>query len=169
MLKILGAVFIIAGCGGVGLGMCQNQRRIQRSMEQLAASLEWMAWELGYRMPPLSELCRGGAAVSRGSVSRVLERLAQELDAQLTPDASACMAAALEAVPRLPARTAGYFAHLGRSLGRFDLQGQVSELENTAARIRRELEAMGRNWELRLRNYQTLGLCAGAALVILFL
>ena len=32
----------------------------------------------------------------------------------------------------------------------------------------RELEVMGRNQEERLRSYQTLGLCAGAALAILF-
>ena len=32
----------------------------------------------------------------------------------------------------------------------------------------RELESLGKNGEERLRSYQTLGLCAGAALAILF-
>lgn len=160
---------IIFGCGGVGFSMCRNHRQLERSMEELAKSLDMMVWELNYRMPPLGELCRAAANAGKGSVSRVLSRLADELEAQVLPDAAACMTVALGAVPGIPERTAEHFRSLGTSLGRFDLQGQIAGLEATAVLCRRDLELLSRNRELRLRNYQTLGFCAGVALVIVLL
>ena len=60
-------------------------------------------------------------------------------------------------------------SELGESLGRFDLPGQLKGLEAVRRKCLMELEALGRNRTERLRCYQTLGLCAGAALVILFI
>ena len=57
----------------------------------------------------------------------------------------------------------------GAYLGRFDLPGQKQGLEEVREACRMELEALGKNRETRLRSYGTLGLCAGAALAILFL
>ena len=168
-VKILGAFLIILGCGGVGFAICQSYRRDEQAMEQLQQSLEWMVWELNYRMPPLATLCRGAADVSKGTVSQVLRQLASELEQQLTPDASTCMTAAIATVPNLPGKAAEHLKALGTILGRFDLQGQISGLEAAAALCKRDLQNMGNGRELRMRNYQTLGLCAGAALVIIFL
>ena len=58
---------------------------------------------------------------------------------------------------------------LGDSLGRFDLSGQIQGLASVQKRAEFELEQLRRNQDVRLRSYQTLGLCAGAALVVLFL
>lgn len=169
MMKFLGAIFIIAGCSGVGFSMCRSHRRLEQEMQQLAKCLDWMVWELNYRMPVLSLLCRDAADTAGGTVRQVLQALAEELDAQLTPDAAVCMEAAVANVPRLHPMIKAHFLSLGKSLGRFDLQGQIAGLEAEAALCRRELENLSRNRELRLRNYQTLGVCAGVALVILFL
>ena len=169
MMKLLGAVLIIVGCGGVGFAMCQNHRHIERAMEQLIKSLDWMVLELNFRMPPLSDLCRGAAQVSKGCVSRVMENLSVELERQLTPNAAACMAAALASESKVPPLVEEHLRNLGMTLGQFDLHGQIAELEATAALCRRDVEALRGNRELRLRNYQTLGICAGVALVILFL
>ena len=57
---------------------------------------------------------------------------------------------------------------LGTSLGRFDLTGQLNGLEQVRSHCRRELEALAGNRDQRVRGYQTLGICAGAALAILF-
>ncbi len=169
MMKLLGAVLIIVGCGGIGFSMCHTHRRLEQALEQLMRSLDWMVWELNCRMPPLNALCRGAAQVSKGSVRRVLDKLAQELDAQVTPDASSCMTAALAKVPNLPPQLTEHFQNLGTSLGHFDLQGQIAALESASMLCRRDLDELGRNRQLRLRNYQTLGICTGVALVILFL
>lgn len=169
MIKLLGAVLIIAGCAGVSYCICRNHRLAERMMTQLVGCLEWMTWELNDRMPPLNMLCRGAAQVGKNGVGRVFDRLAQELEAQITPNVAACMGAALAAEPSMPEPVKNRLQELGRDLGKFDLQSQVAALETVCARCRRDAQELGRNRQLRLRNCQTLGLCAGVALVILFL
>lgn len=169
MMKLLGAVLIIAGCGGVGFSMGQNHRYIERTMEELIKILDWMVLELNYRMPPLCDLCHGAALTGKGCVSRIMEKLAKELERQITPNAGACMAAVLATEPKAPSPVKTHLQELGTSLGQFDLQGQISALEEVAALCRRDMEVLRSNRELRLRNYQTLGICAGVALVIIFL
>ena len=56
---------------------------------------------------------------------------------------------------------------LGNSIGRFDVDGQVKGMESVRHECERNLQLLQDNRENRLRNYQTLGLCAGAALAIL--
>lgn len=169
MMKLLGAVLIIVGCGGVGFAMCQNHRYIERTMEQLIKSLDWMVLELNFRMPPLSELCSGAAKITNGCVSRMLEKLSVELERQLTPDVATCMEAVLASESKVPPLLEAHLHDLGTRLGQLDLQGQISELEKAVALCRRDVEDLRNNRDLRLRNYQTLGICAGVALVILFL
>ena len=56
---------------------------------------------------------------------------------------------------------------LGDHLGRFDLQGQINGLEHCREHCVSKLKLLSDNKEKRLRSYQTLGLCAGAAIAIL--
>ena len=49
------------------------------------------------------------------------------------------------------------------------MAGQLLGLEEQRRRCNAELEKLNAGKEDRLRSYQTLGLCAGAALVILFI
>jgi hypothetical protein len=57
---------------------------------------------------------------------------------------------------------------LGNNLGRFDIDGQVTELQRIRTNCERTLLELSNNKSNRLRSYQTLGLCAGAAIAILF-
>jgi stage III sporulation protein AB len=168
-VKLIGAVLIIAGCGGVGFSMAAAHRREEQALRQLIRALDFMGCELQYRLTPLPELCRLAASESGGVISHVLLRLAFELEAQVAPDASCCMHAALSQVKGLPTRAAKNLQLLGASLGQFDLQGQLTGIEASRKQCRRELDELTRDRDVRLRSYQTLGLCAGSALAILFL
>lgn len=168
-IKIIGAVLIIAGCGGVGFSIAAAFRREEVALEHLIAAAQYMCNELQYRQPALPELCRLAASQIAGSVSAVLNNLASELDRQVAPNAALCMAAAIETVPKLPECAKRNLTALGRSLGRFDLPGQLSGLQSVCELAKRDLSGLQANRDVRLRSYQTLGLCAGAALVILFI
>jgi hypothetical protein len=74
---------------------------------------------------------------------------------------------ALSTAGELPSRTRDNLLLLGRSMGRFDLPGQLSALESVRSSCRRDLAQFTDSRDTRLRNYKTLGLCAGASLVIL--
>jgi stage III sporulation protein AB len=58
---------------------------------------------------------------------------------------------------------------LGQSLGRFDLEGQLKGIEMTKSETQRILQEYTDNQDSRIRCYQTLSICAGAAVAILFI
>ena len=167
--KIFGAVLIIAGCGGVGFALSGNYLRQERALEQLLKCLQWMHCQLEYAMPPLAQLCRGAAKACTGPISMVMAHFSEALDQQQSSEVSACMATAILAVKTLPESAAIHLDDLGTSLGQFDLQGQLSGLESAITKCRNELETIRSGKENRTRTYRTLGLCAGAALVILLI
>lgn len=166
--KWIGAVLVIVGCGGFGFSLAAGHRHQEQLLRQLIRTLQYMEWELQYRLTPLPELCRQAGKEAGGVLRDILLSLARELDWQVSPDAYSCMIAALKQSRDLPKNTRKLLLQLGRSLGRFDLNGQLQGLEAVRKACEGELAAMSKNREVRLRSYQTLGLCAGAALAILF-
>ena len=168
-IKLIGAVLVIAACGGFGLSLVISHRRAEETLRQLISALDYMECELQYRLTPLPDLCRQTAEASNGWVRAVFNSLAQELENQISPEVKTCMNAALCRVRELPAQVRKAMQELGQTLGRFDLPGQLRGLEGIRRTCRRELDELAKNRDVRLRSYQTLGLCAGAALAILFI
>lgn len=168
-LKLLGAVLVLAGCGGFGFAMASSYCREEYTLAQLARALEYMSCELSYRMTPLPQLCRNAANAVTGVIHSFFLTLAEELEQQVAPDAQMCMNAALAAYPGLPISVRLQLGDLGQTLGRFDLPGQIRGIEGCLHSAQSAAQELAREKSSRLRNYQTLGLCAGAALAILFL
>ena len=168
-LKLIGALCIIFACGGAGFSMAATHRREEGALRQLIGVLDHMGCELQYRLTPLPELCRGAAEDASGCIQQVLQSLSGELEAQISPDAASCMRAAVEKAGKLPVSVRKNLLMLGTSLGRFDLQGQLKGIDAVRIQCRTDLDALSQNRDVRLRSYQTLGLCAGCALAILFL
>lgn len=165
--KWIGAVLIIFACGLTGFLIGAAYRREERELRQLVGALEFMTCELQYRLTPLPELCRRAGAERNGCVGKLFTNLARELDSQITPDVQSCLAMAAATAGQLPRRIQEAVCILGASLGRFDLEGQLQGLESVRSYCRSELDVMSAGRDVRLRSYQTLGLCAGAALAIL--
>lgn len=166
--KWIGALLVIAGCGGVGFTMAAAYKREEWTLRSLISALDYMSCELQFRLTPLPNLCRQAGKECRGAVGKVLTDLAMELENQISPDAGSCMYAALSRTENIPKATEAALRMLGTGLGRFDLQGQLSGLEQVRSHCRRELDGLLQNRDQRIRSYQTLGVCAGAALAILF-
>lgn len=168
-LKLMGAFFVVAGCGGFGFSMAASHRRSEAQLKQYLRALERMQWELSFRQPPLFQLCALCAETAGGPVGQLFARVSEELEQRLLADAGACVDKALEAVPGLCEEIRIQARLLGESLGQFDLPGQLRGLESAINQGSAALSRLETNRENRLRSYQTLGLCAGAALAILFL
>lgn len=169
MYKWIGAILIVAGCGGLGFSLAAAQVREEKLLRQLISALDYMECELQYHLTPLPDLCRQCSQNARGSISAVFQTLSEELAAQIAPDVGSCMRVSLEQVSDLPHSVRNILDMLGRCLGRFDLTGQLKGLEAARGECRRTLKNLTANKEPRLRSLQTLGLCAGAAIAILFI
>lgn len=168
-LKIIGAVLILFICGGTGIYMVVRFRREETGLVQLAAILEFMECELEYRLTPLPQLCLMVGREAEGELYRVFTDLYAELEAQISPDVFHCMRAALQKHPDIPKLTRQCLEELAKTLGRFDLQGQLRGLRAVQTSCQLRLQQQRAHKETKLRSYQTLGFCAGAAIVVLLI
>ena len=168
-LQWIGAILIVAGCGGVGFGMARAYKREENTLRQFIGVLELFCCELEYRMTPLPELFQIAEKASTGALSRLFSAIHSELIKQTAPDAPACLNTAFRTCRDLPESVIFPLMDLGRTLGEFDINGQLKGIQSVQATCIRKLEELENNRTQRIRSYQTLGLCAGAALAILFL
>lgn len=166
--KIIGAVCVMIGCGAFGFLLAFQQRRCMRHLQSLIDTLDRMEWELSYRGTPLPQLCRSSVNQKSGMIQEIFFSLATELESQIAPDPERCMASVLGRSKDLEEVVSEALMELGSNLGKFDLEGQLRGLNQTKAFCKDRLNALTQNKTQRLRSYQTLGLCAGAAIVILF-
>ena len=167
-IKWIGTAIILLACGGFGFKLAAACRQQARELQELISILELLSCELRYRSTPLPELCLVAVKAGKGSVSKLFISLHRELERQIAPDAGCCMNAAV-ASSCLSQPVKQYLLELGRTLGRFDLEGQLQQicfLKENAAQL---LDKLTKGQAERVRSYQTLGLCAGAALAILLL
>ena len=165
--RLIGAVFIMFGCGSWGFGLATCHLRKIRLLRQVLSALDYMHCELQYRCTSLPDLCRQAGEREPGKIGKLLNRLATEVETQICPDVSCCMSAALAAFPELPDTVVNILAHLGENLGNFDLDGQLLCFERMRNQCDDMLGALLSNKDSRIRSYKTVGLCAGAALAIL--
>lgn len=167
--KWVGAILILAACGGTGFTISANTRKEEAVLQQLCFSMEYMKSELQYHLTPLPQLCRQTAKHSGGILRKLYQTLAVTLEQQKYPEASDCMRITLGALPEFPHSARTVCQELGRSLGELDLHGQLRGLDHACKICQRKQAQLEKGREQRLRSYQTLGLCTGAALAILLI
>lgn len=165
--KIIGAVLVIACCGSYGMLLANGQRKEVVMLHQLIRAISTMVSELEYRLTPLPELCRIAGDSATMPLQRTFHEIADALSDQVFPDVRKVFATVLQRNKALPKHTSEHLLLLGQTLGKFDLPGQLRGLELCKQEILHKLNEMERNQQQRLRSYQTLGFCAGAALAIL--
>lgn len=165
--KILGAFFVILGCGSFGFSMAAAYRREERQLMQLMNILEFLQCELKYHLTPLPQLCHMAAKQGRGGVYDLFGGLSEVLRQGNLPQVSDCIYAVMSHGTVTPS-VRELMLVMGQTLGQFDLEGQLMGLNSLRQRCEHTLEVLRQGKTDRLRSYQTLGLCAGAALVILF-
>lgn len=168
-IKWIGAVLVVVGCGGCGFAMAAAKRREERELRQLLRALEYMECELQYHQTPLPQLCRMASAATGGSIGQLFLKLGENLDQNAEPEALGCMELVLAEYTMLSQSARKVLRDLGECMGCFDLPGQLRGFQSARKEGLRLAEELAQNRDSRLRSYQTLGLCAGAALAIILL
>lgn len=167
--RIIGAFLVIIGCSGIGILVASAHRNQTKTLRQFIMLLNLMECELAYRHTALPDLCRQLSNNSNGVIMTVFSVLSKELEKQISPDVEQCMHVALKKAGNIPPKVTESFLLLGQSLGRFDLEGQLKGIEMTKSETQRILQEYTDNQDSRIRCYQTLSICAGAAVAILFI
>lgn len=166
--KLIGAICVIVACGGTGFMMAGQYVSQIRMLADMIIVIDYMESEIQYRCTPLPLLCRQASEQVCGKLSNVFQALADELEAQVSPNVELCMVSVLDRlnITQKVMRTA--LLGLGCNLGKFDMAGQMRALDNSRSIYGETLRQLQQGREGRIRSYQTLGLCAGAAIAILF-
>ena len=167
--KILGAALIVLSSCYIGFSSAAGINIELRDLRRLISALDYMSCELQYNLTPLPTLCKETAKECEGKFKHLFILLAEELENQISPDVKSCMRVAISKTKGLSNLMQKSLLQLGASMGRFDLDGQVSGLEGVRASCRSYINNLEAGKESRLRTYKTIGVCAGAALVILLI
>ncbi len=169
ILRCVGAILIIFASGAMGVMMSYSYRKRIAALRNLINSTTCMAEQLRYQLLPLPELCQAAAQVSSGPVRAILIDLGNALHRCNAPEVIGVMEKILSKYPDLDPCVREELINLGKVLGRFDLEGQVSGIAAVTELAKRDLVGLEMAKEVRIRNYHTLAICAGIALVILFI
>lgn len=169
ILKLIGGILILGGCAGFGIAICVTHRRTVRYLQQLIAAINYMECELQYRLTPLPELCSKASAIGSGCIQSFFTVLEHELKSQIRPDPQSCVRIALKKVTDMPSCIVSQIELLGVTLGHFGIEGQLEGFQEVRSSCEQTLSKLTENQDTRLRSYQTLAVCAGAGLIILFM
>lgn len=169
MLKWLGVLLIVGGCGGCGFSMAAEFRREEGSLRQMQNALEILQCEIQCRLTPLPEICGILTRACTGAVGEFFSALQQELDLPDAGEFHVCAGAAVSRVPTLPQACREILLELCATLGRYDTEGQMRSIAAAKEKTQRKLEEIMEGQAGRLKSYKALGICGGAALAILLL
>ena len=168
-IKWIGALLIIAGCAGIGFSMAMNCRRELKALEDLSCALSHIASELEFRQAPLPDIFLKIGQIGDGCVYSLFSVLGEALNRQVAPDAGCCLDVVLRNGQQIPTMTACILKEFGIGLGQYDVGGQLRQISVVKDRCDREMDLLSNQKEERIRRYQTLGICTGAAIAILLL
>lgn len=169
LLKWIGGLCIVLSSSCFGFKIAANQRKEEYYLEMLISALDYMASELEYRMLPLPDLFKNTASQVSGNLSKLFLMFSAEMEDQVSPNVETCLKVAINKAGFLPDFTKESIISLGKSLGKFDIDGQLRGLKATKHSCVQKLNILQNNKDKRLRSYQTLGICVGAGIAILFI
>lgn len=168
-IKWFGFILILAVGGYIGFYSGNAYKKEIFALKQLYKHIEYMICRLQYQQTPLPQLFMQLQAEASQPLRQVFRNICDAFAKQAFPDANGCVACAVTACPNLPPHTRACLLELGKSLGRFDLEGQLRGAESVQQLCKTKLNQLEENRDLRIRSYQVFGLCAGAALAIVLI
>ncbi len=170
-MKLVGMIFILAASGSVGIRMAAAMRRRCGLFRQFLAALHVLQNEITFCATPLPQAYALAAVSSEGVVARLFSHMAKEMDRRrwLTPQAA--LAAAWSMEPALTQEEALHtvLQSMASGLGKYDRDSQSQTLEMTKKRLEALLYEAEQERHARSKTYETLGICTGLAMAILFL
>ena len=167
--KWIGAICIFTACTSVGFSIAFKQIREIKMLEQWIRIAHRTEKEIGYYGRSIPYVFRMISYEEKGELAQVFLRTAIEMENQIYPDGSQCLSIAVAKTERLPGSILELLDFLGNELGKYNLDEQLKGIAQISTIAMEKRNQLCKDRVKRIRGYQTLGLCAGAALVILFI
>ena len=169
IIRYWGAGLTVLAGGVAAWVLAKEQRDKERTISEYIDFLDHFASQLQTNLATLPDACGAAAEAVGGSIGSFFTRLVYALQQQEEVDAATCMRAVVDTDDALPPLLHGRLLLLGQTLGKYDLDGQIHGIRAVQDLCKRDLEGLIRQREEKLRSYQAIGLCTGAAIAILLL
>lgn len=167
--KLAGAGLILSASLWAGFHAALRLRRTHEMLRDLSAALELMAGEISFASTAFVPLCRRAGEGRCEAVRRFFHILACEGEKpDFVPD-GLTRRACVEAGMLLPGSAVSALERLFDGFGRFDREGQLSQLRLAAGELAALSGELSEQMEGRCRTYEVLGLTAGTAVLVLVL
>lgn len=170
MIRLVGAVLLSGGAAALGFGAVRHLERRVRDLNMLSAGLAVMKRELSWKLTSLPELLTRASQETKGQVSdffRLCSIGARHLNGRPFRQ---IWEQGMESVRlQIEPEDLAVLQQVGGVLGRYDGEHQRQALEEAIARMDERRRAAADRRNRMGRVYGTLGLTAGAFLVILFI
>ena len=170
MIRLLGAVLLTVGFGGLGLSAANRLDSRVRDLRELSAGLEILQRELGWRLSPLPKALEAAAVGTHERAAEFFACCARGSRQLAGAPFRAVWSSGLEQCPlRLNREDRALLEQLGPVLGRYDGDSQRQAVENVLTGLNRQ-QAQAEDDRRRLgRVYRVLGLTAGMFLALMLI
>lgn len=163
MLKLIGAVMIIAVCAYIGFAAGEEAKHRQRLLEETASALELLKSEICFSDTELKKAFINIDRVTdtEGIFARAAERIEEE-------GISRAWNRAVESAG-LDEEDEHVLKLLSSKIGKTDSEGQRRHIEYTASLLRERARDAKEIYEKNGKIYRSVGFLAGAAAVLLLI
>ncbi|NLG84776.1 MAG: hypothetical protein GX493_09285 [Firmicutes bacterium] len=171
MLRLLGALFVLVGTGGLGYLMAVGLTEHAANLRRLVAALQHLESEIVFASLPLSQALRRTGRVIGGEVGQFMEAVAASLAQNDGRTSAVVWREALAAYgPELllSAAESEILASLGAALGGSDREDQAKHLALARAGLQRYADEAAEKATKGKKIWYYLGFSTGALLVLVF-
>lgn len=165
MLRLLAAVIFTAVGGMIGGAMSEKLRMSRRRCGCISALIRRLNFLIGFRSDDVYSVCRQLKSDPELGLLKFVECLPTEFSPDV--DFRYCWRSAVESQPDLEKDEVGILLRIGGILGKSDVQGQRTGLDELQRELDRMTEVRAAELAKKGRLYRSAGLLMGAMAGIL--
>lgn len=166
-MKTAGVIFIILSVGSVGFRISAALKYRCRILRKLISALHLLEHELTFSGTPLPRAFTLMADAVEGCYQQIFGKIAQKMNKTrwLTPISA--MEQALRECP--DEQTGEILMEFAGNIGRYDIDMQIKGIDIARTRLEGLVSVLEKERSVKSKTYETLGICAGLAAVILLI
>jgi len=172
MVRIAGAVFVVAGCTGMGLWLGRGIRRRVDELNEVKKTAILLRGEIRYSLAPLPEAIGRIALKAKPPLTEYLQEIYQELSAMEGKSFSEIWTRNTEnflSGSYLKPEDLNIIIDLGTKLGYLDKEMQLGAIDLFLDQLGQIIDEQVRVMPAKQKIYNYLGVLCGALIVILLI
>lgn len=169
MLRVMGAVLVMAGTVGLGWRGVQRLGERVEALRGLQGAVAYLEEELAFRFTPLPQLLEQLSQNRKGAVGAFFGKMGKKMEQCDVPLRQSWRQAVEETLPMLKDEERQTVAELGEVLGQYDAQTQAQALKLAGERLAGSYMAAQEERGRLGKVYLALGVAGGLVTVLMLM